>query len=96
MLVCNVEFFMFTTEIMSRQQLENIFTTVSTSIPTPVPLSRPRSIHKPRSKIRIPPITRPKLRHIPKAVLADKDESEKQEMAKTNPISKNTWYQWND
>ena len=32
----------FTTKIMSRQQLENIFTTPSTSIPTPVPISRPR------------------------------------------------------
>ena len=45
-----------------RQQLDNIFTTLSTCIPTPIPISRLRSIPKRRLVIRFPPTTIPRPR----------------------------------
>ena len=46
-------------ENISRQQLENIFTTPSVSIPTPIPISKPRPRPKPRPAIKFHPPQKP-------------------------------------
>lgn len=67
----------FTTEIMSRQQLEDMFTTPPAFIPTPTPKSRPRT----KLKIRIPPTTRPRPRLMAKPLLTDMDNFLKMDLA---------------
>ena len=79
-------------ENMSRQQLENIFTMLSTSTPTPILISRPRP--RPKTAIRFPTNPTPKARRTPESPLIEKDGLGKMKMAKTRSISKNTWYQW--
>ena len=56
---------------MCKQQLENIFTTPSASIPTCIPISRPR----PRPTIRSPPISISRPRRLPEPLAIDVDES---------------------
>ena len=85
---------------MTRQQLENIFTTPPASIPIPIsvsrPRTRPRTIHRtrPRLAIRFPPSQRSRLRRTPEPLRID--EPEKLEMAETRPVTENTWYQLYD
>ena len=63
---------------MSRQQLENIFTTSSTSISTPTPVSRPRPRPQAIPANRILPISRPITRCTPEPLPTDMDEYNKQ------------------
>lgn len=79
-------------ENMSGQQLENIFTTSSTSIPTATPISRLR----PRPAIRFSLIPIPRPRCTPEPLQIDMDELEKMGMAKSRSIQENTWHQWYD
>lgn len=73
-------------ENMPRQQLENIFTTLSASIWTPTPVSRPRPRPHFVPAKRILPVSRPITRHTAEHVSTDMDECEKTETVKTkNP-----------
>ena len=73
-------------ENMPRQQLENIFTTLSASIWTPTPVSRPRPRPYFVPAKRILPVLRPITRHTAEHVSTDMDECEKTETVKTkNP-----------
>ena len=73
-------------ENMSRQQLENIFTMPSASIPTPIPISRlgPR----PRPAIRFPSVPIPRSRRISELLPIDMDEFDKMEMIKPDQYLK--------
>ena len=65
-------------ENMSKQELENIFTTQSASIPTPISISRPRPA------ISIPPTPRPRPRptHTCEPPSIEMDEFKKRKLQK--------------
>ena len=74
-------------ENMSRQQLENIFTMLSVSIPTAIQISTPKPRPGPAIKFSLTPIPRP--RRTPEPLHpADMDEFEKMECEKPGPYHK--------
>lgn len=61
-------------EFFYRQPLENLFTMLSASIPTPIAIFRPRPRSRLRSAIRFSPTPIPRPRSTPEPLLVDVDE----------------------